>query len=378
MRVEDNDVGSLGVRTILDLDVGSYQVLRGLEARVETPLSFARPGFAVRGGGGGSPGGFSTPKDVGEDDGFFYDAGGSYGSKNAGLASSGGGEGGGKRRDGGRPTTRSLAPHGLYGPHEPGTGICGGLIARGAQGQFPDRFCLKTCCGFTSHSTKSYLSKLKAGAFYVKENDTHGYCKLSLSAEAAKLAPEGLLEGRNNVPSWKAVIRQLEDQLVAGPPTTQRASADHAEGLMGFAARMLKTPYAPTPMLPPRHRQHDDMEDDDAEEEGNGEGGNDECVLTLLQRLEDSIGHLRGELGVCSPEARYLTLHGGLVSLGEDHNNLHQDVLMLANKVTASEDQAVSLRAEMHQVHMVVSSLGADVAHLVQARGNGMEVDALR
>jgi len=32
----------------------------------------------------------------------------------------------------------------------------------------------------------------------------------------------------------------------------------------------------------------------------------------------------------------------------------------------------------MHQVHMVVSSLGADVAHLVQARGNGMEVDALR
>jgi len=276
LRVDDNDVGSLGVRTILDSDVGSYQVLPGLEARVETPLSFARPGFAGRGGGGGSPGGFSTPKDVGEDDGFFYDTGGSYGSKNAGLAGSGGGKGGGKRRDGGRPTTRSLAPHGLYGPHEPGTGICGGLIARGAQGEFPDRFCLKTRCGFTSHSTKSYLSKLK---------------------EAAKLAPEGLLEGRNNVPGWKAVIRQLEDQLAAGPPTTQRAAADHAEGLMGFADRMLKTPSAPTPMRPPRRRQHDDMEDDDAEEEGNGEGGNDEGILTLLQRLEDSIGHLRGERG---------------------------------------------------------------------------------
>jgi hypothetical protein len=185
-----------------------------------------------------------------------------------------------------------VSAHVLYGPHEPGTGICGGIVARGAQGQFLDRFCLKTRCGFASHSSKSYLSKLKRGAFYVKENDSHGYCDLFLSAEAANLAPEGLLTGRNNVPGWKAVIRQLEDQLAAGP-MTQQAAADQAEGLLGFADRMLQTPFAPTPMRPTRRCQHDALEDDGEDNEG-GNGG----ILTLLQRLKDSIGHMRGELGV--------------------------------------------------------------------------------
>ena len=56
--------------------------------------------------------------------------------------------------------------------------------------------------GFASHSSKSYLSKLQRGAFYVKESESHGYCDLSLSAEGASLAPEGLLAGLNNVPGW--------------------------------------------------------------------------------------------------------------------------------------------------------------------------------
>ena len=56
----------------------------------------------------------------------------------------------------------------LYGPHGPGTRICGGVIARGVQGQFPDRFCLKTECTFTSHRTKSYLGNLVKGAYYVR------------------------------------------------------------------------------------------------------------------------------------------------------------------------------------------------------------------
>ena len=53
LREDDDDVVSLGVRTILDSDVGSYQVIPGLEGRVETPLSFERPEFARGGGGGG-------------------------------------------------------------------------------------------------------------------------------------------------------------------------------------------------------------------------------------------------------------------------------------------------------------------------------------
>jgi hypothetical protein len=109
----------------------------------------------------------------------------------------------------------------------------------------------------------------------VKESDSHGYCKLFLSSEAAKLAPEGLLEGHNNVPCWKAIIRQLEDQLAAGP-LTEQAAADQAEGLLGFADRMLKTPFAPTPMRPSRRRQHDLLEDGKDAEDGGGRGNNDD------------------------------------------------------------------------------------------------------
>ena len=46
--------------------------------------------------------------------------------------------------------------------------MCGGVIARGTQGQFPDCFCLKIECRFTTHTTKSYLPKMVAGGYYVK------------------------------------------------------------------------------------------------------------------------------------------------------------------------------------------------------------------
>ena len=59
-----------------------------------------------------------------------------------------------------------------------GPGYVGGVIARGAQGQFPDRFCLKTKCRFTTHATKSYLPRMVTRGYYVKQNDTHGYSEL--------------------------------------------------------------------------------------------------------------------------------------------------------------------------------------------------------
>ena len=135
----------------------------------------------------------------------------------------------------------------LYGPHNPGTRICGGVIARGAQGQFPDRFCLKTGCHFASHATKSYLPRMIAGGYYVKQNDIYGYAELCLSPEAAALAPEGLLQGPNTPTAWKAIIRQLEDQLSEGA-TAPEVAAEQAAGLDEFARRVLKTPYATTPM----------------------------------------------------------------------------------------------------------------------------------
>jgi len=91
--------------------------MQGLEARVETPLSFDRSA-AARGGARRPTGDFSTPKESEDDDDFFV--------KQAGG------------RDRSRQATKRMSAHVLYSPQEPGTGICGGIIARGAQGQFPD------------------------------------------------------------------------------------------------------------------------------------------------------------------------------------------------------------------------------------------------
>jgi hypothetical protein len=90
------------------------------------------------------------------------------------------------------------------------TRFCGGTIARGLQGQFPDRFCLKSGCRFTSHAAKSSLGRLQPGAYYVKANDAHAYSELCLSAVAAALAPGGLLSSRNNMSGWKAIFRRLK------------------------------------------------------------------------------------------------------------------------------------------------------------------------
>ncbi len=90
------------------------------------------------------------------------------------------------------------------------------------------------------------------------------------------------------MPGWKAIICQLEDQLAAGP-TMEQAAAVQAEGLLDFADRMLKTPYAATPMQPSRRHKHDSLEDgNDAEDGGRSKNGDD--VMSLLQCLEDSIG----------------------------------------------------------------------------------------
>ncbi len=54
-----------------------------------------------------------------------------------------------------------------------------------------------------------------------------------------------------------------------------------------------------------------------------GKGGNEP---TTLQRLEDSVGLLHGEMGVCAQDAHYLILHGGVGALGDDLALMQQEV----------------------------------------------------
>ncbi len=143
---------------------------------------------------------------------------------------------------------------------------------------------------------------------------------------------------------------------------------------MDFADRMLKTPYAATPMRPSRHHKYDLLEDgDDAEDSGRSE--NDIDVMSLLQRLEDSTGRIQGKLGVWMVDACYLTLHGGMASLGEEHASLHQDVLGISHELKATGQQAEGSRVE---VHRVLASLSAKVARLMQSQDNGGNLVALQ
>jgi hypothetical protein len=102
------------------------------------------------------------------------------------------------------------------------------------------------------HATKSNLPWMVKVGYYVKQNNTHGYSELCLSPEAAALTPEGLLQTPNCVTAWKAIIRQLEDQLTEGAMELEVFAAQ-AAGLAEFALRVQQTPYATKPMLGRRH-----------------------------------------------------------------------------------------------------------------------------
>ncbi len=196
-------------------------------------------------------------------------------------------------------------------------------------------------CQFTTHASKSNLGQMTPGAYYVRENDTYAYAEICLSPEAAALAPSGLLASHNTTVGWKAIIHQLEDQLAAGVENIEEV-ATQAEGLAGFAERALKTPYATTPMLANRRRARLDVED----EEGSLLFTDAGVKRALLQRLEDSFGLLRGELGVCAPNACYITLHGGVGALGNDYVRLHDDLNFLAQRLSAAGLQVKDTKDE--------------------------------
>jgi hypothetical protein len=173
-------------------------------------------------------------------------------------------------------------------------------------------FCLKTACRFTTHASKSNLAGMKPGTYYIKENKTHShrYLKLCLSPKVALLAPLGLLVSQNIVVGWKAIIQQLEEHWAAGA-TEPEVVAAQAAGLPELAERVMKTPYATTPMQSTCRCTWIDLDDKEVKELEGGEEGD----IMILQCLEDSIGHQRGEIGMWATDARYITLHGGVQAL---------------------------------------------------------------
>jgi hypothetical protein len=206
------------------------------------------------------------------------------------------------------------------------------------------------------------------GAYYVRENNAYAYSKLSLSPEAAALAPPGLLASRNTTAGWKAIIRQLEDQLAAGAEEV----AAQAEGLAGFVEQALKIPYATTPML--ANRRHARLVNEDEEE---SLVLRDAGERALLQRLEDSVGLLWGELGICAPHAWYITLHGGVGALGNDYVRLYDDLKLLAHGLSTAALQVKDAKEEAHQARAEAAAMGTKLKQLRRLRISSHMLDSL-
>ncbi len=208
------------------------------------------------------------------------------------------------------------------------------------------------------------------GAYYVRENNSYAYSELFLSPEAATLAPPEVLGGINNVSCWKAIIRQLEDQLAAGVAEPAVAAAQ-AAGIVEFTERVLKTPYTITPMRALRCHPHVDGEEDE-EEEAVASTMKSRLAMELLQRLKDSVGYLRGELGVCPPNARYITLHGGVGALGDNFMRLHKDLTALGHGFLLAAQQVQLAQEEAHQAKLAAVAIGGELKQLHHLGGSHM------
>jgi len=199
---------------------------------------------------------------------------------------------------------------------------------------------------------------MRIGGYYVKQNDSYGFAELVLSPEAAALAPEGLLQVPNTTAAWKAIIRQLEDQLSEGV-TAPEVAAEQAAELAEFARRVLKTPYATTPMRS-RHRTLPEEEDESARDDETG-------TLESLQRLEDGMASLRGKIGIWAPAARYITLHGGVGELGSTVHALQQDVIGVLQEVSTASAQAFDARDKALRVQAALTALGGDASQAISS-----------
>ena len=135
----------------------------------------------------------------------------------------------------------------------------------------------------------------------------------------------------------------------------------------------MKTPYATTPMRVTLGRAHKSEDNEEEELVVSIEAGEQ----TLLQQLEDSVGHLRGELGVCSPNSRYITLHGGVGALGNDYVRLQEGLQRLGQELSAAALHAKDAREEACQAWSEATALGVELEAL-QRLGGSRELASLR
>ncbi len=134
-------------------------------------------------------------------------------------------------------------------------------------------------------------------------------------------------------------------------------------GIVEFAKKVLKTPYAITPMRALRCHPRVDGEEDEEEEVALSTMKSG-LAMELLQRLKDSVGYLRGELGVCPPDTRYITLHGGVGALGNDFVCLYEDLRALGHGLLLAAQQVQLAQEEARQAKSAAALMGGELEQL--------------
>jgi hypothetical protein len=245
--------------------------------------------------------------------------------------------------------------------------ICGGVVS---SKKGPKRFCISTHCGLACN--KKVFDRLGNGNYYIIESGGHGgvsgqplraFLKPSLPKAAAKYSPDKkeVLEVTNFMEGWLSLFRYLIEAEARGDkrgPNPELAS---------FASQAWQSAFK-TPLR------------DNAKRSRYGAPGEeeDQDMPPIIMDLQDAIMGVQGELGVRSPSASYVTLHGGFKILGEDLRSL-KDAFGEQIKVmcTSNQSKIGALKFEMAQA----SARSQEVKRWMeqtQATGGGTEVQHLQ
>jgi hypothetical protein len=229
-----------------------------------------------------------------------------------------------------------------FDPNPKGTGplICEGLVSLK---KGPKRFCISTHCGLAHN--KKVFDRLGDGNYYIIESGGRGgvsgqplwaFFKPLLPKVAAKYSPNNkeILEATNLMEGWLSLFRYLIEAEARGDkrgPNPELAS---------FASQAWQSAFKTL------------LQDNGSKQFHYGTPGEEEDrdMPPIIMDLQDAIMGVQGELGVQSPSASYVTLHGGFKILGEDLRSL-RDAFREQIKVmrTSNQSKIWAFKFEMAQ-----------------------------
>jgi hypothetical protein len=255
-----------------------------------------------------------------------------------------------------------------FDPKGAGPLICGGLVS---SKKGPKLFCILTHCGLAHN--KKVFDRLGNGDYYIIKSGGHGgvsgqapqaFLEPSLPKAAAEYSPDNkeVLEATNSMEGWLSLFCYLIEAEARGDERGPNPE------LNSFASRARQSAFK-TPLRGNGSKRS--CYGAPGEEE-------DQDMPPIIMDLQDAIIGVQGELGVRSPSASYVTLHGSLKILGEDLRSLRDafgeqiEVMRTSNqsKIVALKFETVQASARSQEVKRWMEQ--------TQATGGGTVVQRLQ